>query len=109
MRAGRLRHRIELQKISSETTDAYGERTPTWKTYAHRWASIEPAGGSELLNADVLSPQTTHVIRLRHTANTDVKAEHRLVSGSRTFHVTNVLNVDEKNQELILACRETTE
>ena len=46
MRAGRLRHRLNLQE-STETRNAHGEAIITWATSYTVWGAVEPLSGSE--------------------------------------------------------------
>ena len=49
VRAGKLRRRVELQRLDApEANNAYNERPPVnWQTFAVVWAAIEPQVGTE--------------------------------------------------------------
>lgn len=51
MRAGRLRHRLQLQQ-PTRTSDSHGGYTTTWTTTATVWGSIEALTGWENFTAD---------------------------------------------------------
>ena len=97
MRAGSLRHRITIEERDN-TANAAGQRLGTWTTFATRWASIEPAGGSEAISNDQIKATTTHRIRCRHVAG--LTNQHRVVFGARTFDVRSVRNLDERRKEI---------
>lgn len=106
MKAGRLRHRVELQS-ATETADSYGEPTFTWSTYAHRWASVEPLQGRELFTAQQVNPEVNIRVRLRHDeVLADLTPKHRLVFGSRTLEIDSVIRPDERGREVQLLCKE---
>lgn len=118
MRAGRLRHKVTIQEVT-ETPDAYGEPSESWTTYAERWASIEPLAGREYFAAKQEHSEVDTRIRLRwDRALVAVTPKHRvlytypLLDGSpettqtRIFDIEAVLNMQERNREIVLMCRE---
>jgi SPP1 family predicted phage head-tail adaptor len=106
MRAGQLRHRVQIQE-ATETVNAYGERVKTWSTVMTRWASVAPASGKELMAAQQTVSQVSHVVRMRYTSG--IVASMRLLhETSRTLRIDAVLNTDELDRELKLLCVETT-
>ena len=50
MRAGRLRHTVEIQR-ATEAADATGQMIKTWSTIATRKAEIIPLSGDEYMDA----------------------------------------------------------
>lgn len=76
MRAGDLRHRVEIQE-PSDSRDAHGGITRTWNTVATRWARIEPLSGRELFQAQQVEARTRVRITMRpYAALTET---HRIV------------------------------
>ncbi len=102
MRAGRLRHRLEIQTVT-ETLNTYGEPTKTWATDATRWGAIEPLTGRERFQANQVQAETTHTVRMRYYA---LSAKQRIKHGSRYFYIENVINTDERNIETIAMVKE---
>ena len=51
MRAGRLRHRLNLQQQTA-TQDSFGGAIITWATTATVWGGVEALSGSENFTAD---------------------------------------------------------
>jgi len=103
MRAGNLRHKLEIQE-NTPTRNAVGEEVDSWTTVATVWASIEPLSGVELLNAQQVAAETTVRIGLRYRSG--VTAAHRIKFGARIFDINVVSNVGERNRELQLLCKE---
>ena len=112
MRAGRLRHRIELQADTATTDDAdsFGEVEPSWETYAEVYADVRPLVGTERYAAQQVQASVSHEIRIRFRA--DVLDTHRVRwvcrGTARLFDINAVLNVEERDRELLLLCTEAT-
>lgn len=104
MRAGRLRHRVRLERRTLGSADVYGERLPTWALLDSVWASIESVGATETRRAEQQQIEATHAIRIRYYSG--LTAKDRVVFNSRTFEILSVLNVDERNIEMLLVCKE---
>lgn len=64
MRAGRLRHRVELQS-PARSQNATGAVSTIWTTYATVWAALEPFRAAEERTADQVQAKVTHKITLR--------------------------------------------
>jgi len=102
MRAGSLRHQIDLQSVTN-AANGYGEQTETWATYDTVWASIEPVSAKEIISADQQVGVATHKIRIRYRV---VDVKHRVLFGSRVFEITSVINFHERSIFLDLLCNE---
>lgn len=89
MRAGNLRHRLEVQEPVEGRRTTGGVATQ-WVTLSTRWASIEPLRGREQITAMQLQSRVTHRITMRHFEG--LTSHHRLVEGSRVFHIVGVTN-----------------
>lgn len=106
MEAGRLNKRVKLQQ-PVKNQDDYGEMEVSYSTYATVWASIEPLQGRELEHAHQISAETNHRVTIRYGIYpADVASEHRVIYGERTFEITSVINPGERNEKLILMCKE---
>lgn len=104
MQAGRLRHRVTLQGYS-ETLSALGEPIKAWTDVATVWADVSPERGREAIAAMQIDATVVQRVRIRYRAGLTPKM--RVIFGARTLQVEAVLNVDERNRELLLACVET--
>lgn len=103
MLSQQLRHRVKLQS-KSVVQDSYGQETITWTDEAQIWASIEPISGREYFLAKQVQAETTHRIRIRYYSG--VRADWRVLYGTRVFNIESVINPEEANKEIILMCRE---
>lgn len=90
--AGKYRHRIEFQ-APTETPDSFGQPVQDWVTYATRWASVEPLSGRELVRAQQVMAEVTHLVECRYV--TGLKAKHRGKWGTRLFELGPPLNAGE--------------
>lgn len=99
MRAGRLRHRIEIQQPVT-VQDVYGEPLTTWERHALCWASAEPLRGQELFNARQTLAEVNVRFRLRYLAG--VEPDMRVLFDGRTFDLVEIIDVDERHKELQL-------
>ncbi len=105
MQAGKLRHRIILQS-STLSRNANNERVKTWSTYGTVWGNVTPLRGQERLIADQIQSEITHNVQIRFDTATSVMAKHRAIHGSRTFEINSVENVEERDRERLLRCKE---
>jgi phage head-tail adaptor, putative, SPP1 family len=97
MRAGRLRHKIEIQQVV-ETQSATGAVINTWQTYYQARASYEPKSGKEAYTAQQEHAQATAMFRMRYKAGITTKM--RLIYDNRVFDIENVIDVYGRGREL---------
>lgn len=100
------RHRIQLQKLSTSSTGpgTRGQTTKSYSTLALVRGSIRQLDGEEKVLAREIHAGAEYEIGLHYTAL--VTPRTRLKFGTRIFHVEAVNNVDQRNRELRLTCRE---
>ncbi len=103
MEPGKLRKQVQLQELAENQND-YGEKIPSYTTYATIWASIEPLQGRELQYAQQIIAETTHKVVIRY--NSKVEATHRVVYGDRILEIEAKINFEERNEYLVLLCKE---
>lgn len=103
MRAGRLRHRVAIQQ-KSVTRDSYGGETITWPGVITVWASVEPLRGDEFIEAQRAGARVDTRIVMRYQSG--IVPEMRATEGSHTWDILSVINVEERDRELQLMCRE---
>lgn len=103
MRAGRLRHRITIER-NAGTADAAGHAATTWVQQASRWASVEPLQGRELWQAREVHPEVTHRVTLRWLDG--ITRAMRIKHETRVFGIEAILNTDERDVEMVCLCRE---
>jgi SPP1 family predicted phage head-tail adaptor len=103
VKIGKLRHSITIEQVA-EAQDSDGSIIETWSSFAAVQASIGPISGREYFAAQSMQADVTHRISLRFIAG--VIPKMRAKYGSRIFDILSVINVDERNRELQLMCRE---
>ena len=105
-RAGDRRHRVELQSMTARAASGDGY-TETWATYAHAWASVEPATASavERLTGQTQQVPITHLVTLDYRST--LLAKHRVrLSGTRLLYIRGIQNDEERNVTHVLSCEE---
>lgn len=111
MEAGRLRHRVTLQR-RVEAQGATGAVTWTWQDEDTVWAAVEPIQGREFFGAAQVQAEVTTRIRIRYRPNIDAKMRVKFVTdpGSpgavKYYGIEAVIHVRERRRELQLMCRE---
>lgn len=98
MQAGKLRHLLTLQQ-SADALNPRGEALENWSDVTEVWGAIDPLSGREGFQAQQMYASATHRIRIRHRAGMVPKM--RFTKGVRVFDIDAVLNVDERNRELV--------
>jgi SPP1 family predicted phage head-tail adaptor len=104
LRIGALRHQVTIQSYT-KSRDSYGGEVETW-TDLHTgvWASVEPLIGREYLAAKQVQAEVSHKVRMRYIAG--LLPAMRIVWGTRTFEIESILNVQERNRELVIMATE---
>jgi SPP1 family predicted phage head-tail adaptor len=103
MRAGRIRNRVTIEEKTVVQND-YGEETITWSEYDVVWGSIEPLRGREFAEAERAGAEVTTRIVMRYRSG--VVPEMRATEGDNTYDIISVVNVDNRDREMLLMCRE---
>lgn len=103
MRAGDLRHVVEIQRRDEDVTTTGGS-SPVWIPVASRRCAIEPLSARELMLAAQAQIRATTKVRMRYLAG--LTAKHRLVQirNGRTifFNVESVIDADEMHREQVV-------
>lgn len=105
MRAGSMRQRISLQR-KTVTRGAMGGEVLTWVTQTTTWAEARPLSGDELVAGEQRQSTTTTEFRIRYDSAVVPKPEWRVLWGPSVYEIISVINVDGRNRELRLQCRE---
>jgi SPP1 family predicted phage head-tail adaptor len=107
MRAGRLRHRIKLQRNNGQA-DASGEVIPSWSDYATNLpAEYRGLGGREIDRAEQRTAVATAIFVVRY--RDDVLPEDRVTWGERTFEVVRATDTEGRGRELDIEVTELSE
>lgn len=104
MLSSKLRHKIDLQQKSA-TRDSFGSEVATWTTKATVRAAIEPLSGREYFMAYQVQSEVTHKITIRYYGG-GITPGWRIKFGTRVFDILSVINIEEKNQTMILMAKE---
>lgn len=111
MRAGKLRHRVELQqKVIAD--NALGGANPTWAAidcFKRVPAAVIPLSGGESEFADRMQATLMYRIEVRFLRGIDPNAQLRVVWGERTLNVTAIIDVGGRGREHHLMCTEVND
>ncbi len=106
MRIGEKRHKISIQSPAT-TPDAAGQETVTYTEVEAPFAYIGPLRGRERFTAQQVRSDLAARVVVRYSSNySSIGPDWRIVYGSRTFDVLEVINRDERDRELEILVRE---
>lgn len=103
IRAGDLRHRIELQS-PTDVTDNMGGMTRTWSTVQAVAAAVWPTPAKEAIRGGALTMIGTYNVRIRYYSG--LGADWRIKFGTRYFSIVSIVDENEKHVQMDLLCRE---
>lgn len=89
MRAGKLRHRVTLQKLIQAQNPVTGELTKQWVDLDSVWASIEYLSGREFIAAQAVQSEVTARILIRYRS--DVEPKMRIKYRDKLYNIHGVL------------------
>jgi len=94
MNAGHLTHRVTIQS-NTPTVSASGAETPSWSTFASRWAEIIPETAREFYAARQLNAEVSLVLRCPGfmAVTTAMRVLH---SDNRVFDIVGIRPQDGK-------------
>ena len=90
---GQLRTRLVLQQ-PIETPDDPGGGTRVWSSYGNAWAKVVPLVAQPGVDADANG--TTQNYRITMRANFSLTLQHRLVEGSKVYHIAAIRDSDDR-------------
>lgn len=104
---GELKHFVHILRASQQG-DSFGKSVnpAEWDEVLTTWAALYTAGGRETAMASHLVSAVSHVAKIRFSPVITMRANYRIVKGSRYFTVEHVENVKEKDFVLLLYCIE---
>lgn len=113
MRIGDLRRRVSIQTRGT-TLDSYGQQLTTWADLLTGVpAAIQALSGRELLAAQAINTEVSHIITVRYAAalaDPKAVAAMRVVyvneGVTRLFNISAAMNLDERNRQIDLLCAE---
>ncbi len=108
LRAGSLNRRGLIQDQAT-TQGIYGEQSLAWVDVAAVWMSIEPLSGRELVMAQQINSEVTHLITIRYNpifADPKTMAKRRIVYKGRIFNIHGSMNAEEGNNYIEILASE---
>ncbi len=102
MKAGNLIHRVTLQRET--VTNTNGEESSSWTDIGTYWAFVKPISGGETISFQQVRADRQSQVTMRYVG--EINAGDRLLFKSRTLEIVAPINVDEKNVELTVLCKE---
>lgn len=101
MRAGKLRHRIEIQQRQDDR-DPAGQPVDGWVTVCKPWADVRYLNGRQFIGSDAETNADGVSIRIRR--RTDVTADMRVLFRQSYFDILAVLPDEDDLEYVDLAC-----
>jgi len=102
MKAGQLRHRIDLQ-TRMDSVDSIGQPSTSWTSTAFLWGDVRYLSGLSAIKAGADTSTSKVSIRVRHGA---FNAGQRVVYGNEIFDIQAV-QPDGKREFVDLVCQVT--
>lgn len=100
MRAGKLKHRIVLQRLSSDGYDPEtGDEVTQWVDVATVWASVEPLSAREFIQAQSEQSQITARITIRYRS--DITPDMRIVYKNELYDIRGLLEDKDSGMDYI--------
>nr|DAE66574.1 MAG TPA: head tail joining protein [Caudoviricetes sp.] len=100
----RMRHRITFLKPMGTQKNSMGESVPTYTDYKTVWAFVAPKTGREYDEAQKLRAETTFNVHTRFFS--DITAEMQIRYKDHILKIESVLNINERNEELLIVASE---
>lgn len=102
--AGKLRHRVTIQKPVLSDPTSTGQRDTTWPEFAKAWTEITSLQGREYEGVRQINVTATHKIHMRYRP--DILTTYRVQWGTRILSINAVVDPDNRRRELFLYCTE---
>ncbi len=103
MNAGDLRHRVTIQKRSTDPTT--GGLTD-WADYVAVWAKVEDLSDRDYFQAQMLGEASLVTSRITIRWRSDLDPHMRIKFGTRTFNIKAILDPDGRRRFLRIMCTE---
>jgi SPP1 family predicted phage head-tail adaptor len=107
VRAGILRHRVEIQKWADSGPDDHGQPVQDWQAVAFVWGEVRDVRGREFWETgQAQAGEVTTRVRVRYRE--DLDRTMRVLYRDRILRITEILDPDGRRRDLHLMCREDT-
>lgn len=104
MNSGKLDRQIIIQG-STHTTNDYGESVNTFANLYTVWAAVEPVSAQETFEEAHLQDSIDTRFRLRYLPSYTLSTKNRIVYNSASYNIQSVVNVGNRNRELIVMAK----
>ncbi len=102
--SGRRQHLLLIEKNFGTGEDQFGQQIKDYQEFARVYGWVQPRSGREFFAAQQIQADVTHIINIAFCPG--IVPEMRINFDGRFLHIEAVLNVQERNIELDLMCRE---
>lgn len=96
VRAGTLRERITIQQVTMAQS-ASGAQTPTWATFATRWAQVMESRGREAFDLAQTEASQVVVFICRYVPN--LTEQMRISYDSKTYRINSVVDLARRGRK----------
>jgi SPP1 family predicted phage head-tail adaptor len=103
-RAGRLRHRLTIQRRSDGVYDELGHEANDWQTVGCVFAEVRDLAGRELERARQTVAEVSVSVTIRHFEL--LKPTDRFVFGKRVLNIGGIVDPENLKEEQIVLCVE---
>lgn len=104
MQAGKLKHRITIQRMEQSQNQETGDIIIIWGDLATIWARVVDVSGQEFIQSAATQAKVTTRINIRYR---DITAKDRILFRGRLYNIHAVLSDNESGLEYInLMCSE---
>lgn len=94
-----------FQRQATAPENTYGERPQTWADIATRRGIVQPINGREYFSASGERAEVSTRFRFRFDSTlATVRPSDRIQCSGRNYDIKSIINVDERNRELIFMC-----
>lgn len=105
MNIGRKNRRLTFDR-PIDTTDGHGDALVDYATIGTVWASIEPLRGEERFEAQQVTADVTHKIRVRYSSTlAGLTPKHRARLGATTYDLLSINDINSGHRELEIWAR----
>ena len=97
-RIGSMRQRLVVERVTSTTFSAMGEKQPNFTAVGTFYAEVKPLGGNEIVSGSQVRPASFYLINMRNFGvlyNTD---RLRFEGTTRYLAIKNINRENERNE-----------
>ena len=98
-----MRHRLVFQK-KTQSQNSFKEWIDSWVDHCTVWGSVRPLAGRRAIEAMQLNADVTGEVRIRYRK--EILPTMRISFGDKTLEIVSLVNIEEKNRELLIYYRE---